>query len=104
MGIKKFTTRAQLHHKVQILLVVVSFEILNDIGVVHLFKQINLIHNVCQIFLRHLMLIQHFDSNLKLIVHLVNTFVNFAKGALPKDTSIYFILHLQLVNTSCHMH
>ena len=50
------------------------------------------------------MLIQHFDSNLKLIVHLVNTFVNFAKGALPKDTSIYFILHLQLVNTSCHMH
>ena len=40
------------------------------------------------------MLIQHFDSNLKLIVHLVNTFVHFAKGALAEHMSVYIILHL----------
>ena len=104
MGIKKFAARAQLHHKVQVLLVIISFEILNDVGMVHLFKQINLIHDVCQILLRHFMLIEHFNGNLKLIIHLVYTFVHFAECALTEDMSIYLILHLELVNTGRHMH
>ena len=40
------------------------------------------------------MLIEHFNCNLKLLVHLVNAFVHFAKGALPEHMSVYIILHL----------
>ena len=85
------------------MLVVVRFEVLHDVGVVHLLKQIYLIHNVCQILRRHLVLVEHFDSDLELRVHLVNAFVHFAEGALSQHMSIYFILHLELVNAGRHM-
>ena len=103
VGIKKLAARAQLHHEVEVLLVIVRFKILDDVGMVHFLKQIDLIHDVCQIFRRHLVLVEHFDSDLELSVHLVNAFVHFAEGALSKHMSIYFILHLELVNTGRHM-
>ena len=49
------------------------------------------------------MLVEHFNSDLKLWVHFVNAFVNLAERAFSKHMSIYFILHLELVNTGCHM-
>ena len=42
----ELAARAQLHHEVQVLLVVVGLEVLDDVGMVYLPEEVNLIHDV----------------------------------------------------------
>ena len=46
LGIEELSTSAKLHHKVQIVLIVVGFKVLNDVWMVDLSEQINFVHNV----------------------------------------------------------
>ena len=46
MIIKQLSSCAQLHHQVQVVLVIVGLEVLYNVGMVNFSKEINLIHDV----------------------------------------------------------
>ena len=99
MTVKEFTSCAQLHHQINVMLVIVRFEVLHDVWMVNFLKQIDLIHNMYQIFLRHLVLVQHLYRHLELRVFLVDSLVYFAEGSLPKYGLINVIGLFQLMHT-----
>ena len=104
MTVKEFASRAQLHHQINVMLVIVRFEVLYDVWMVNFLKQIDLIHHMCQIFLRHLVFVEHFYRYFELRVFLVDSLVHFAKGTLAKYGLINVVGLFQLVHTGQNMH
>ena len=49
--IKHFLTFHVLHNQVQILLVIVSFKVVHDVGVIQLVQYIDLFHELANVFL-----------------------------------------------------
>ena len=99
MAVKKFTSRAELHDEVQVVLVVVGLEVLDNVGVVNLLEQVNLVHDRGEIFGGHLVLAEHLDCDLVLRVASVDTLINLTKGAFPKDMAIDIVDLLELMYT-----
>ncbi len=80
MIIEKFTACAQLHNQIEVVLIIIGFKVLHNVGVVYFFEQINLIHHVFQIIARHLVFVQYFHRHLEFRVFAVNSFVDFAES------------------------
>ena len=99
MAIKKFTTCAELHDEVQVVLVVVGLEVLDNVGVVNLLEQVNLVHDRGEIFGGHLVLAEHLDCDLVLRVASVDTLINLTEGAFPEDMAIDIVDLLELMYT-----
>ena len=100
MAVKKFTTCAELHDEVQVVLVVVGLEVFDNVGVVDLFEQVNLVHDRGEIFGGHLVLAEHLNCDLVFRVLSVDTLINFTKGAFSEDMAIDIVDLLQLMYTS----
>ena len=104
MAVKKFTSRAELHDEVQVVLVVVGLKVLDDVGVVDLLEQVNLVHDRCKIFGGHLVLAEHLNCDLVLWTLPVDTLVNFAEGTFSEDMAIDIVDLLQLMYTCRHVY
>ncbi len=102
MIIEKFTPCAKLHNQIQVVLVVISFKVLHNVGMVNFFEQIDLIHHVLQIIARHLAFVQNFHRYLKFRVFAVSALVDFSESSFAKYMSIDIILQFKLVNASMH--
>ena len=104
MAVKKFTSCAELHDEVQVVLVVVGLEVLDDVGVIDLLEQVDLVHDRGKIFGGHLVLAEHLDCDLVLWTLPVDTLVNFAEGTFSEDMAIDIVDLLQLMYTCRHVY
>ena len=79
-SIEQRLARNELHDQVNVLLVVVGFVILDNVGVVQLVENCNLLHDhvdvVCQFDL-----VEHFDSDLETFIVLVLCLEDFSEGS-----------------------
>lgn len=99
MAVKKFTTRTQFHDKIQIVLVIIGFKVLNDVGVVYLLKQVDFIHDRRKVLSRHFILAEYFDSDLIFCALSIRALVNLAEGAFSEYVTVDIVDLFQLMDT-----
>ena len=73
-----------LHHQVDELRIIVRFVVLDDVGVVEIVQDIDLFYDVRNA-VTHFLLVQHFDSNLKILIMLVRSLKHAAVCTCAKN-------------------
>ena len=68
-----------LHHQVHVLLIVVRFIVLDDVGVVELVQDAHLLHDAVNVG-SQLLFVEHLDGNLEVLVMLVRREEDAAEG------------------------
>ena len=98
--LEKLRTRHILHDQVDVLLIVVSFVILDDIWVIKWVQNVDLFHDAVDI-VSQFDFVQHLDSNLEITVMLILSLEHTSKGANSKHLSfrIDMIVLFQLMHT-----
>ena len=102
VAIEELASSAQLHHEIEVMLVIIGLKVLDDVGMVDLLQKIDLVHHVSKVLLRHLVLVEHFDSDLEFAICLVCALVDFTEGTFSKDMPIDVVNLLKLCDTSGH--
>jgi hypothetical protein len=102
--VKELATSAHFHDQVEVMLIIVRFKVLDNIWMVYLLEEIDLIHDVSQVFRRHFMFVKDLDSNLELRVLLIDALVNFSKCTFTNNCLIDLILLFELVDTGSDVH
>ena len=90
--LKKLATRAQLHAKVNVLVVIIGFVVLDDVGVIDLLHDLHLVLQADEILGLQLALINHLDGNLEGLIFFVTSFEYFSVRTGSQDVILIYIV------------
>ena len=82
--IKQFLPFDILHYEVKIFVIVISFEILDNVGMVHLVHDLNLFYDLIHV-ISYKMLVQYFYRDMQVFILLSVCFVYFSKWSMTNN-------------------
>jgi len=100
--VEEFSTRAVLHDQIQVLHVVVRFEVLHNVGVVQLLQDAHLVHDFCEVFWAHFLFVDYLNSHVETLVFLVDGFEDLAESACAENIAVDIVLGSQFLDSLGH--